>query len=684
MPIFAKMSQLSVNKYLVAVSNVFLMTLPLVLISTSCELMALFFDYFDFGDVGKTIHYVGQMTSIMIPILVNFYLATYLSAVKRIPKSTVISTSLTVFFIVSYQWNLISPIIPLPNNFTISLLTAYVSCELFYKLKQIKIFKVKTGQSFIDISISMLAGAIVTILMALSISVLFHKLFEKLSSIISWSFIPRLDPTSFIDGLIYEVLRGLFWIIGVNGHNILHSYKTELYNVTLANITEWHNFGIDLNILSTNFYDFFTGIGGSGNMLSLVICMLFFAKSKGYKLLAKATLVLCLFNVNEPILYGVPVIFNPIMIVPFLIVPTVSFVIAYSAIYIGIVPPLSEVYSWLMPPFVSGYMATGGAISGAVLQLFLVLIGIVIYLPFFKLMDKRSLGIGVSDIFSNRLFTSDEIESRTRSTSFIPSLHNNLRDQREIEKLQASGEFILYYQPQVDIKNNRIVGCEALIRFKNNQGKILPPTFLAAFNQLGLMPELDLWVLDKAVKATEKIIIVNPNFKMSINISPNTVLLKNFVNIIKDRIANSSLSFHHIELEFTEELLILDEVKIATIMADLQRLGISVALDDFGTGYSSLAYLSRFEFDKVKIDRSLVLNIDSQRGKELFQIAVQLGKITQAEIVVEGVEKQAELDFIASLGVRYIQGFYFYRPMAEDELFQRDLLTPQQCEVVDN
>lgn len=684
MPMFKTMSHLSANKYLVAVSNVFLMALPLVLISTFCELVAAFCDYFNFNDFGKTAHYVGQTTGLMIPILVNFYLATYLSAVKRIPKGAVIATSLTVFFIVSYQWNLISPLIPLPNSFPVSLLTAYISCEVISKLKKLRIFQVKMDYSFIDISMSMLAGSITTISIALSISFLFRKIFEQLSTLISWSLIPRLDPTSFIDGLIYEVSRGLLWSIGINGHNILHSYKIDLYNITMVNITEWHNFGIELNILSTNFYDFFTGIGGSGNMLSLVICMLIFAKSKGYKVLARAALLLCIFNINEPILYGIPVIFNPIMIIPFLLVSVVSFVVAYGAIYIGVVPPLSEVHSWLMPPFISGYMATGGAISGAILQLILILIGMIIYLPFFKLMDKRSLGIGVSDIFSNRLFTSDEIEVKTRLTSFIPSLHNNLTAQREIEKLQAEGEFILYFQPQVDIKNNNVTGCEVLIRFKNHQGNILPPTFIPAFNKLGLMPELDLWVLDKAIKAAERFIVVNPDFKLSINISPDTVLSENFVDTIKNRILNSSLSFCHIELEFTEELLILDEAKVTQVMSELQCLGISVALDDFGTGYSSLAYLSRFEFNKVKIDRSLVLNLDSQRGKELFKIAVQLGKITQADIVVEGVEQQAELDFIASLGVRYIQGFYFYKPMAEDELLQRGLLTPDLCEVVDN
>ena len=684
MPIFKTMSHLSANKYLVAVSNVFLMALPLVLISTFCELIALACDYFNFNEIGKTVHYVGQATGIMIPILVNFYLATYLSAVKRTPKGVVIATSLTVFFIISYQWNLISSLIPLPNSFPVSLVSAYISCEVIAKLKKIKIFRDKSNNSFIDISMSMLAGSIVTISIALSFSFLLRKIAEQLSALVSWSFIPRLDPTSFLDGLIYEVVRGLLWSIGVNGHNMLNSYKIDLYNITTINITEWHNFGVDLNILSTNFYDFFTGIGGSGNMLSLVICMLFFAKSKGYKLLAKAAFVLCLFNVNEPILYGIPVIFNPIMLIPFLLVPVVSFIIAYGAIYFGMVPPLSEVYSWLMPPFVSGYMATGGAISGAILQLVLVLVGVAIYLPFFKLMDKRSLGVGISDVFSNRLFTSDEIEVKTRLTSFIPSLHNNLTAQREIEKLQTEGEFILYFQPQVDIEYDKITGCEALLRFKNNQGKVLPPTFIAAFNQLGLMPELDLWVLDKAIQAAEKFIVVNPNFKLSVNISPDTVLSKNFVKIVKHRILDSALSFCHIELEFTEELLILDEVKVAQVMSELQGLGISVALDDFGTGYSSLAYLSRFEFNKVKIDRSLVLNLDSQRGRELFKLAVQLGKITQADIVVEGVEQQSELDFIASLGVRYIQGFYFYKPMAESELFKRGLLALPVCEVVDN
>ncbi|WP_305457277.1 EAL domain-containing protein [Photobacterium leiognathi] len=97
-------------------------------------------------------------------------------------------------------------------------------------------------------------------------------------------------------------------------------------------------------------------------------------------------------------------------------------------------------------------------------------------------------------------------------------------------------------------------------------------------------------------------------------------------------------------------------------------------LDDFGTGYSSLAYLSRFDFDKVKIDRTLVLNLDTQRGRDLFSLAVQLGKISNAEIVVEGVEELEEVEFVSSVGVRYIQGYYYYRPMSQQDIFAQNLL----------
>ena len=124
----------------------------------------------------------------------------------------------------------------------------------------------------------------------------------------------------------------------------------------------------------------------------------------------------------------------------------------------------------------------------------------------------------------------------------------------------------------------------------------------------------------------------------------------------------------------TEELLIKDEKETKKTLNKLRALGITIALDDFGSGYSSIAYLSRFDFDKVKIDRSLLLNIETERGKKLFRLAVELGQITGANIVVEGAESKSEVDFIQSLGISCIQGFFFYKPMPLEEIIKLGLV----------
>ncbi|MGF1758540.1 EAL domain-containing protein [Photobacterium sagamiensis] len=666
------LSKLSGNKYLVAVCNVFIMALPISLIATFCNLIAIFAEKFGYDGVSTTFGYVGQMTAHMFPILLNVYLATYISGVKRIPKAASIASALAAFFIISQEWNLISSAIPLPNNFALALISAYVTCAIIIRIRKYHFFNAEQNNSIVDNSANIIIASALALGLVVSVSHLAYGLYE--TYFIQLDIIPQLNPISFTDGLVYELIRGLLWSVGINGHNVLHMYKTELFDVSVANMADWQNFGVSLNIISTNFYDFFTGMGGSGNTICLVLVMLFFAKSKGYRTLAKAVLILSIFNINEPVLYGVPIIFNPVMIIPFLLVPLISFLIAYSAIYFGLVPALSEIQSWIMPPVMSGYLATGGAASGAVLQFFIIIVGMMIYYPFFKFMDKRSLGLDLSSTFNNRFFTTDEIEAKTKLTSFIPSMQSNLDAQKEVEKLQSDGEFLLYYQPQVDVVTNKIVALEALLRYRTDEGKIKPPTFIRSFNQLGLMPDLDFWVFERAVKAAETY-AGNHHYCLSVNVSPDTVLTNGFVNSITRIIESSKLDFHQIEIEITEELLVQDEERTSKIIGKLQGLGISIALDDFGAGYSSLAYLSRFDFDKIKIDRSLVLNLDSDRGKELFGVVVQLGRITKAQIVVEGIETKAELDFVSQLGVRYVQGFYFYQPMPLEDVVTQGLIT---------
>ncbi|WEM44330.1 EAL domain-containing protein (plasmid) [Photobacterium sp. DA100] len=647
------------------------MALPVSLMAALFNLLSIFTGKLGYDSLSVTLGYAGEMTGHMFPLLLNIFLTTYYSSILRLPKAAPISCALASFFIISQQWDLISPVIALPNNFLLSLLTAYASCVIISRIHKVRLFDFDRFITTVDSSIQMIVTCVLTLAILIITS--------HLSAFVFKTFIhpeivfPDLDPASFKDGLFYEFIRGILWSLGINGHNILHVYKTELYDISIANMADWKNFGAELNIISTNFYDFFTGMGGSGNTISLVMCMLLFAKSKGYRLLAKAALILTIFNINEPILFGIPVIFNPIMILPFLSVPLVSFLLAYGATAAGIIPPLSEVHSWLIPPVLSGYVASGGEVSVALFQVFLILVGIAIYYPFFKIMDKRSLGVDVSSIFRTHFFKDDEVPVKSKLNSFIPSIQDNMNAQREVEELQSNGAFVLYYQPQVDIQRSEVVALEALLRHEDVNGRVTGPTFLKSFGQLGLLADVDLWVLEKAISDASEM-VHSPNFTVSVNVSADTMLKKGFVKSLKQVIDCSRLDYEQVEIEVTEEVLIQDEVRTAKVIQEIKAMGVSVALDDFGTGYSSLAYLSRFEFDKIKIDRSLVENLHSERGRNLFDVVVQLGHIAQAKIVVEGVETAEELDFIHEKGVQYVQGFFFYRPMTKAQIIAEHIV----------
>lgn len=225
----------------------------------------------------------------------------------------------------------------------------------------------------------------------------------------------------------------------------------------------------------------------------------------------------------------------------------------------------------------------------------------------------------------------------------------------------------------MDIHSAEVVALEALIRHEDVKGRVKGPTFLKSFGQLGLLSDVDFWVLERAISDASEM-VHTPNFTISVNVSADTILKRGFVQSLKQVIDSSHLDYNQVEIEVTEEMLIQDEVRTAKVIQDIKALGVSVALDDFGTGYSSLAYLSRFDFDKIKIDRSLVENLDSERGRSLFDVVVQLGHITQAKIVVEGVETAKELDFIQEKGVQYVQGFFFYRPMTKTQIMAEHIV----------
>jgi len=661
----------SENSYINGLCNVFLMLLPISLLSAFCMLIGNGLSMIGMTDLADKTLLTSTLIWKLFPILLVVYYSQFLATLHKTSRTNVITPSLLIYVILGYEWGMLYPGTMIPMNYPLAIFIPLLVSKTTQILERKKLFMESELPNVVDQTINLVGACLFMVVLYVGAGYFITGWIHSFSEFAR--LIPSLDEYSLGDALLYEFVRNLFWAIGVNGHIIFAPLKAELYEFTHQSFELYATFGTPLPILTSNFYDIYAGIGGAGNTLSLVLCMLVFTKNKGYRALAGATLLLSIFNINEPILFGLPVIFNPVLVIPFLLAPMAGLTLAYIATSLGWVDPVSTIISWMTPAFFSGYLATGNDIAASALQLVIVLVGIAIYLPFFKQMDKVA---GSNAIFtkslSDNFFNYRDLGNSRSVIGVLPQMSSNLAAQREISQLQKNGEFILYYQPQYDMTRCCVNSLEVLIRHRAYDGKITPPIFLSSFAKLGLTSELDLWVVKQALNEVSPL-AVNPNFKVSINISPDTFLIEGFANIVTNLIEKSSLSFSQVEFEITEDLLIQDEEKTWSVLQQLRRMGIRIALDDFGAGYSSIGYLSRYEFDKVKIDRSLVLNLNQKNGKEMFSLTSQLVRTTGAEIVVEGVELQEEIDFMIAQDIHLIQGFYFYKPMPFKEVVEKTL-----------
>ncbi len=227
-------------------------------------------------------------------------------------------------------------------------------------------------------------------------------------------------------------------------------------------------------------------------------------------------------------------------------------------------------------------------------------------------------------------------------------------------------EFILYYQPQVDLKTGRIIGSEALIRWQDpEKGLVSPAAFIPLAEETGLIVAIGEWGLYEACGQNKKIQQNGfPDMIISVNISARMFTQEGFVETVARVLKDTGLDPRHLMLEITESLLMTNIAEAAAVMKDLKGIGIEFSIDDFGTGYSSLAYLKSLPISQLKIDRSFVQDIaDSNDGRLIVTAIIKLGQSLRLDVIAEGVETHEQLEFLKLNQCDKIQGFLFSKPL---------------------
>jgi EAL domain-containing protein (putative c-di-GMP-specific phosphodiesterase class I) len=236
----------------------------------------------------------------------------------------------------------------------------------------------------------------------------------------------------------------------------------------------------------------------------------------------------------------------------------------------------------------------------------------------------------------------------------------------------ADGQFVLYYQPIVDLADRSAVGFEALIRWAHpTRGLVAPGDFIEVAESSGLIVPIGAWVLRTAVAEATAWWRDRPGAEpyVSVNVSVRQFRAPGFVEDVRAALADAGLPARGLLLEITESLLLRDDDRVWADLAILQGLGVRIAIDDFGTGYSSLSYLRQMPIDIVKIDRSFVRSMAaSPQGAALVDGIVRLAQTLGLGVIAEGVEEEAQCELLRAMGCRHAQGFLFARPVPAAEL----------------
>jgi len=269
-------------------------------------------------------------------------------------------------------------------------------------------------------------------------------------------------------------------------------------------------------------------------------------------------------------------------------------------------------------------------------------------------------------------------QGRNNSQFYTPEINERIMRRLNLEKALRKAieleQFVLYYQPKVDLTTNKIMGMEALIRWQHPEmGLVSPIEFIPLAEETGVILEIGDWVMLTACRQMKAWESDYPELKnMSINVSARQFWQEGFLDRVKDILDETEVTIDKIEFELTESV-VMDDVGIAiTTMEKLKELGIYLSIDDFGTGYSSLSYLQQFPVDILKIDRAFVNDLKSEESDSAIICSIlALADNFNLRVVAEGIEEEYQQKALTSLGCHYGQGYYFSRPVSAKDMAEQ-------------
>jgi len=589
---------------------------------------------------------------------------------------------LSCFFLITApaESNSWKTVFSMKHGFLIAVAVAAIASPLYLKLSRISFLQLPFGvvghdPVVRDVLTVMPAGMTVILLFALLrlliIIVGATNIHENLCSLLAIPFIRSGDHLGL--GLAYAGLSQIFWFFGAPGPNILFFIEEHiLVPAGLANAIAVAQGDMPHYIFTKSFFDVFTRMGGSGCTLALILAILIQSRDTGNRKLCLFALLPSLCNVNEPLIFAIPLVLNPVYVIPFVLTPLVQTLTAYTATTLELIPRTIESASWTTPAVFSGLIATG-TLAGSIMQLLNLALGIALYLPFVRLSERlrERQGKRILEALLHAA-TSCAMGSGGRKCLDRPGEEGRIAKTlaNDLERaLARDDQLFLVYQPQIDAIGDQVHGVEALLRWRHPAyGLIPPPITVALAEDTDCINQLGLFVLSEACaqRAAWKGQVPD-TLVISVNVAPQQMLDPLFTRNVLHILGKTDLDPNSLEIEITESTILEPDSSMINMLHHLRRTGVRVAIDDFGMGHTSLRYLRDFPVDTVKIDRSLTQ--EGQRGvnEHIVRSIVELSRTLGFMTVVEGVETTEQLQHFLRLNCRIFQGYLFSQPVSGED-----------------
>ena len=477
---------------------------------------------------------------------------------------------------------------------------------------------------------------------------------------------------SYFSGLLFLLLISIMWWFGIHGNNVLNQVAENMFVAIIPG-----------QIVSKSFIDSFVNMGGTGCTLGLLLAMLIFGKRSSTKKLSGMALLPGIFNIGELMVFGFPVIYNPLMLIPFMLAPILCYTNAYLFTLAGLMPQVCGEVVWTTPAIFSGYLATG-SVMGIVVQLLNIVISVACYAPFVIMYEKKALNESSSamnelvGILKKCEETTEEIvltECEGNAGRLAKLLASDLEaslssaDPRS-ETGSAESPLLMKYQPQFDNKGN-CIGAEALLRWNHGRyGIIYPPLVIHLAKESGDLYKLETFIIERSVRDSAGFReCFGDRFKLSVNVTVTTLYDKRFVGFIEELAGRYKIKPGNICIEITEETELVTSEETGELIKKIRSFGYTFALDDFSMGHTSLQYLQHNQFDLVKLDGNLVRSIlSNDRTKEIINSIVYLSRSLDFKVLAEFVETREQMEALEQIGCLLYQGYLFSPAVDRDSL----------------